>query len=82
MSSFLLGYRARKSRRTLKYKVRINVVPYSKPDLLMCLLHLKNALFNSFLLYRPNNFSETHALLHFSNEKYCYMLLIIQITII
>ena len=66
--------RARKSRTTLQNKVRINVVPVHLTLFVNTFVAFKNILLNNFLLYHPDNYSEIHALSHFSNDKYWYKL--------
>ena len=55
------------SRRTLQNKVRIYVVAVHLTRFVRTFVVFKNAigLFNSFLLYRPDNCSEMHAVSHF-----------------
>ena len=61
--------------------VRIIVVPVQLTPLVNEFVVFKqNALFNSFLLYRPYICSEIHALSHFSNEKYWHKLQMIYIS--
>ena len=64
--------RARKSRTTLQNKVRLKVLPEQLTLSVNTSVTLKNASFNSFLLYRPDYCSEIHALSYTctSNEKY------------
>ena len=64
------GYRARKSRTTLQNKVRLKALPEELTLSVNTSVTLKNASFNSFLLYRPDYCSEIHALSYTSNEKY------------
>ena len=61
--------RARKSRTTLQNKVRLKVLPEQFTLFVNTSVTLKNASFNSFLLYRPDYCSEIHALSYSSNEK-------------
>ena len=66
--------RARKCRRTLQNIVRINVVTVQLTLFVNLFVAFKNVLFNSFLLNRPGNWSETQASLYFSNGKHRYKL--------
>ena len=63
-----------KSHRTLQNRVRINIVPAQLTLFVNKFVAFKNALFNSFLLYCPDNCSKIHALPHLSNEKFWYKL--------
>ena len=64
------SHRARKSRTTLQNKVRLKVLPEQLTLFVNTSVTVKNASFNSFLLYRPDYCSEIHALSYTSKEKY------------